>query len=662
MTIKFSPNGNLDISTDPQDLPAQESEGNISSGAMTRCTNLHLDHMGIASTRRGSLKVSANAMADLEVKSLIEQAGNRYAFAGTGIYENEAGIASDLTDDEWGALLYNAYTSLDQSVFATNGTDRKRISGSTVSEWGIDAPVSAPGCLANFDWNYTSLLDPPYLPTWVLQFGSSVTHVTKKKTYIVRKEVQSVANYFNHFTTTAPDGTIYECVHDWEAAHLDNPSAAAVSPSDSTTYKIMNWFELGLNDDTSVYQVRYTYCRKNGDVLEYESNPSPVGYAFQSSGMVLTFTASTDPQVTHFRIYRTLADQGDFYFMAEIQASIDYQTFTIQDTELGALIEIDHYRPPVDGHILFGPAYSGSLFLAVGNNLYYSKPKQPEYWPADYAIEVCPIQLPLIAGCIFSGSTFVANAPDIFQIQGTGPSSFFPLKMGAQCGTLSKQCFLPVVGQGIFHLSSEGIYLFKLGSDVNISEDNFSPVFHGEARGSMPGMNLNFKSRCWMFAWRGKFYFGYPGGTDPRPRDVIVTELSSGRSVHYQYPFAIRCLTVDQTNQRLLAGCTDGFIRIIEEVSITDDDGVAVSWDIETKAFSQFKKIFPRYARYDVDLVSETSLANGFIKLNDAVVQTHPITEARQIKKRHVATSTGDRLSIEISGSGPVDIYAAEVE
>ena len=45
MAIKFTPNGALDITTDPQDLPEQASGKHIVSGAMTRCTNLNLDRL-----------------------------------------------------------------------------------------------------------------------------------------------------------------------------------------------------------------------------------------------------------------------------------------------------------------------------------------------------------------------------------------------------------------------------------------------------------------------------------------------------------------------------------------------------------------------------------------------------------------------------------------
>ena len=639
MALKFSPNGTLDVSTDPMDLPSQQSGNDVVSGAMQRCTNLHLDHDGIASTRRGSQKVSASAMSDLLVKLLVEQGGDRYAIAGASLYLNESSIGSGYTDAEWSAILYNAYNVITQSVFATNGTDLKRITASTIAKWGIDAPEDGPSVLNFINYAYNCHVDPS---------GNYFTG--------------STSLYMYHFTQThtGADGIQRECLYDWEVEHLDNPAIGGISP-DSAMYRVMYWFELE-QSSSSQYQVCYTYCRKSGDILECESNPSPWIAITPQCSILIKPVASGDTQVTHYRFYRTLANLGTMYYAGECSVAAGYFVLTTSDENLGSQLEIDHTPPPADIACLGGPAYSGCIMAGAGNLLWYSKSKQPEYWPYNYNIQVGPPQLPIIAMCMFGGQLFVANASDIWMIQGTGPDTFFPLQMSAAAGTVARQCLCPIIGKGIYHLSSEGIFLFRVGADVCVSEDNFSPIFHGETRGSMPGMNLNYKQNCWMITWRGSFYFGYPGGEDEYPKDVIRTELSSGKSVHFQYPFGIKTVTIDKTNQRLLAGCDDGYIRIIEEIAITDDDGEPVAWDLETMAFSQFRKAFPRYARYDVDFTEGEALAQGFICLNGDSMQTHNLTVPREIRKRHVATSTGDRLSVRITGSGIVDIYAAQVE
>jgi hypothetical protein len=93
----------------------------------------------------------------------------------------------------------------------------------------------------------------------------------------------------------------------------------------------------------------------------------------------------------------------------------------------------------------------------------------------------------------------------------------------------------------------------------------------------------------------------------------------------------------------------------------THDDGTAISYDLQSKEFVQFPKYFPRFARWDVNL-NNGATATGEVLLEGVVKQSHPITTDRQTRKRHVASCTGQRLSVRVHGTGPVDIYAVEVE
>jgi len=50
------------------------------------------------------------------------------------------------------------------------------------------------------------------------------------------------------------------------------------------------------------------------------------------------------------------------------------------------------------------------------------------------------------------------------------------------------------------------------------------------------------------------------------------------------------------------------------------------------------------------------------VLLDGTSVQSHTLSTSRAIKKRLVASGNGDRVAIRISGTGPIDIFAAEVE
>lgn len=564
MKIIFAPTGSLDVSTDPGKLPEKADTNSVSSGAMTRCTNLHLDNPGMASTRRGSAKLNSFP-TDTNITRIIEQAGKRYTFSGSYIYEDEVQIDSTRTaGTTWTATWYNPYNSTTENIYAINGTDRVRIEGGTVYEWGIESPVSAP---------------------------------------------------------TISEGS--------------------------------------LTGITGTYQYVITYCRKEGSTVVSESNPSDPGSITVSDKDVdIEWVASSDPQVTAVRIYRSVAGGSEYYHVADVNIGTTTYNDTMADDALGTEVETDHDRPPL-GDIVIGPSFTGQLFILKDNNLYYCRPNRPDYWPPEYYTEISPATWPLKAGAIYDGQVYLASKSEIYQMQGTGATSYFPLPMGAITGTQSKECFSAVKGVGIFHLGADGIYQYTGGKDYRVP--GFTPVWEGETKGSLPGLDTTYLSRCWMRAWHNKLYFGYVGVGNTYPKDVIVWDLVTNQARHYQYGTGYVYLARDRTNHYLLTADTSGYVWSLEDVNVSTDNGASISWQIESKEFSPFQKMFPRYARYDVTLGTGAT-ANGYILMNGTSKQTHTLTTSRANKKRLITGCTGDRVAIRLSGTGPVDIYKAMVE
>ncbi len=228
MTHFFSPDGSLNVAMDPADLPESGDERGSHSGALTRAKNVRTNEPGKAITRDGSAKLNTTAI-ETAIWWIEEQAGTRYTFAGTQIYEDESSIATGLTSAQWSAIKYRSFNDTTNNIFALNGTDRKRIQSSTVYEWGIAAPTTAP-------------------------------------------------------TLTVGQGT-------------------------------------GL---TGRYNVKYTYLRKQGTTILCESNPSPQSTFHQeltNQSLAVDITDSGDSQVTHVRLYRTLADGVTYYLDQEIPAA-----------------------------------------------------------------------------------------------------------------------------------------------------------------------------------------------------------------------------------------------------------------------------------------------------------------------------------------------------
>lgn len=867
MPVRFNPTGHLDVATDPSDLPMELAGKTAIAGGMTRCTNLTLDRAGIASTRKGSTRLNSSALAT-PIYRIVEQAGVRYAFAGENIYQDEIAIATGLTSAAWGAIKYNAYNVTEQSVFALNGTDRKRVTGGNVYEWGIDAPVAAPsvsgsaadvGVACTYEWEATYsagtttdyTLDATlkvYLPfddgagtgsltdyvgskvftaaggaaasstrdkfgshscyfggssgrittgdhadfdfsdgTWTVDCfariddsetgnhalwfqstntsnyirffldngafsftptfeiyasGAPVLSLVSGTSYAVgtvawrhycmvedgdtysmyvdgvrvatttstarpanytgsfyigssnlsdEKDLTGYVDEFRVFNaakysgasfsvpteayrsalsrqlvgTSQQVGTVYTedatytHILDWEHYQLLDGSSG---PADAAAFKYVWYFETNPNYSSGdTYAIQYTYCRKSGDTLECESNPSGVTYVSATGAIVVTWPAPTDPQVTHVRVYRSLSGETATYYATEYSVGLLSASLTKTDEELGTSAETDHDRPPL-GTILAGPDFQGNCFIAVGNLLYFCKPNQPEYWPSNYYVEVSTPSDPITAVLILAGQLYCLTRTDVYLIQGTGFQSFFPLRQSAVTGGLSHDGALAIRGKGIIRMANDGVWVFAGASDDNITAPRFRPVFAGTDCGSIQGLNQSEADASWIIVWRGKLYLGFPGGTDTYPGEVLVMQMDSGRVEHYDYGRTFSCVTVDTTNDRILAGDSSGYMWVLEDADATGDNGTDITWDYQSgEVTDQVRMYFPRSAKYDVN-VGTGAAANAYVVVDGVIRQTHVLTGERQTRKRLIATCTGRRLQTRITGTGSVDIYAAEVE
>lgn len=416
---------------------------------------------------------------------------------------------------------------------------------------------------------------------------------------------------------------------------------------------------------TGTYNAKYTYARKVGSVVVAESNPSPAGNAtaLTDDKLTVTVTAPTDAQVTHIRLYRTSADGLVYNWDQDIAVGSTSFTSSQADASLGDELETDHTRPPA-GIFVLGPAYDGTCFIIDDNLLYYCKPKQPEYWPATYYIEVSPPQLPGKTLVFHNGQPYYLTANEIYYIQGTGHGTFFPLPMKAKTGAQSIRGAISVAGKGIYHTGPDGIYLFGSGSDVKVTEDSLEPLFRGEDTQGMPGVSS--MDTAWLHVFRNHLYFGYQSEGYNYPTNVLVMNLDTGRIAYYTYDdgsaVEISAIQTDVQNKRLLIGDNSGYVRVIESTSYTDDSGSAIEFELQSKDYGlQTRKHFPRWNKYDVDASSATSCTGALI-LDGDIHHSHEITGNRDTRRRLVGTGNGNRAAIRISGSGPVSIWSSESE
>lgn len=629
MSIIFNPNGLLDIATDPNDLPEQYSGNAIMSGALTRCKNLSLTRNGIAKTRAGTLKINSTAI-DTDIRLILEQAGVRYSFTGDQIYNDESSIASGLTEADWSAISYNAYNDTTKQVYACNGTDLKRIEGSTVYTWGLSAPTDTPNASAQ----------GAGVGTLTGSYSIKFTHAGLVGAVVVRESNGSPAS-----------NTVVLALASAVLATFDRPNQVDVTHV--IVYRTLTNGSAWFNDDS--HATPYYASQGFVYIQDWESSDAYLS----GTGTKFTSTDSTNNReyVFSWELDYSLTTSIVFGQEQWTWEPVLYVSATL-DSALGTQLHTDHELPP-NGTYIAGPTYDGTVFMIVGNLLYYALPKQPEYWPSTYFIEVSQIEYPGKLIVFHNGQPYFITQNEIYYIQGTGAGTFFPLPMKAKTGAQSAMGAVSVRGHGIFHTGPDGLYLFS-GEDKKITETTLDPIFRGETVNGMPA--VSDISTSWLFFDNGKLYFGYTSSGYTQPTNILVFNLETSRVTYYAYSLQIRTITKDVFNNRILIGEETGFIRRIENPADTTDDGTAITWEIQSKDYTlQTRAHFPRWVKYDVDASSANS-ATGTYLLDDTAHQTHTLSSARNTNRRLVATGNGRRAALKINGTGPVSIYSVEAE
>lgn len=637
MSLVFKPLGTLDLNSDPSSLEVSGSGSNIIGSTMQRCKNLRLDIPGEAKLRYGSAKLSSTQMSGNE-NHIREQMGSRYVF-GTSIYEDEVSIGSGYAKGIWSSVLYNAYNSLNLNIFALNGNETVRIQDGVVYNWGIEVPpiemtVEALDSLTGLTGTYNAKITFARYEGGTVVYESNPSEAAETSAVLVDQGLKITIEY-DSFGPLDP-----------QATHVRLYRTTA----DGLLYYFEKAFEI---DELVLSEFDYAYT---ADFEESDAYISGTGY-------LVSFH--------NYYLYRGVFDWEEHYkdsgYFDYTNPRTSYSggediviTTNVADSALGVQVVTDRYPPPV-GSLVLGPNYNGYIFIIYKNLIYFSLPKQPEYWPPTYYVEVSSLQHHIKSATFYNGQLYVATVQDIFAVLGTGAETFFPVKQAAITGAIGPNTMYGLDGVGIFHVGNDGLYLYSSSvGDRKISADRLDRIFRGETVNDVPG--AGDLTTSWIVQFNNKVYFGYPDSTNTYPQHVLVYELTNKKIVYYDFGIEIPHITVDITNQRLICIDANGYSWELEKASVTTDDGTAISWEIESQNFTlQTRAHFPRWIKYDVNAQNANSVT-GAIVLDGTVLQSHTVTGNRSTKRRLVTTGNGERCSMRLTGTGPVSVYAMESE
>ena len=141
---------------------------------------------------------------------------------------------------------------------------------------------------------------------------------------------------------------------------------------------------------SGAYFSAYTYARVVGSSVAHESNPSPNGTTRTLSSQTLdtTVVASTDPDVTNIRLYRTIAGGSSLLFDQQVANAGATINSTQADTSLGTAVETDNNVPNNMSWVAeFQSHVWGCRDSSNPHYLWYSKRFRPESFPLSQFLE-----------------------------------------------------------------------------------------------------------------------------------------------------------------------------------------------------------------------------------------------------------------------------------
>ena len=300
--------------------------------------------------------------------------------------------------------------------------------------------------------------------------------------------------------------------------------------------------------------------------------------------------------------------------------------------------------------------------MIVDNDLRWCDAKQPEYWPSDNSLELAGPDEPGISLTVYNGQLYAFSKWKAWFIQGTGTGVFNPVPIPVFTGSQSPFGTYSLSGTGIYHLGHDGIYLFGSGVEKKITEQTINPIFNEDTNG-MP--KISGITESWFIMFENDLHFHYGDGS------VFVINQQTQKLQFFQYDEKLSNPCIDESNNHLICQDNSGYIRRLYDSE--NDAGTAIDWEVESKDFTlQTRAHFPRWAKYDVgDRASSTNTVKGEIYLNGSLHQTHQIIDSagtnirsynRNTRKRLIEIGNGERCKIKITGSGPMTIFAVEME
>ncbi len=404
------------------------------------------------------------------------------------------------------------------------------------------------------------------------------------------------------------------------------------------------------------YDYRYThYDPRTGA----EGNPSPVmaeaNYLDSLRRDIVITTVAQGDSAVRQRIYRrggSIID--DWYFVGTSSGDGVAYTDTLTDDAIVAAgtVKLNHFQPvptvDADGNtvlaqplpVIFGPA--NGLLFALGDpyrpgHLYWCIPDEPDHWPDDANLEVCPPSEELMAGFMAASTPFCFSRERLYRLLPnlSGSAEVTAVTTGCRRGIVGRHAWAVGLG-GIYGVSKDGI--FRTGGEAEeiMSQDIFR-LFEDETWNGYAPVDWDFPEAIRLSISQDFLYFLYQA-TDGE-RYVLVCSIIDKAWFHYDFAVTPAYIVNEEDAPEptvLVGGLTGGRSFTHEGFS---DHGTAIATTIRNGTWDLGR---PREDKLLGDQILDADLQN----VTNATLQNRLNNETVANGVQALEVSTGRRRFI----------------
>lgn len=438
---------------------------------------------------------------------------------------------------------------------------------------------------------------------------------------------------------------------------------------------------------TGTYSAVYTYVRKVGTTVAHESNPSPAGddTALTSDTLDITVGDSSDSQVTHIRIYRTVAGGSVYLFDQEVLNADQTVNSSQADSALGSAVSTDNDQPR-----------GGTIVHALRDRLWtndkdfpsrmrYTARFLPESQPADNFIEIGSETHTITAITSINGALLVFTESTKFSVieqladvnaiggglrlVGSAVAGFLSIELPSSRGCVAPNAVVST-GIGVIYPTKEGVFITDgTSTPEQLVSAPIQSIFLGTSNSGIAPIDFTKESNMVAEFHRGRYYLSYTSTVSTTGENDITAILDAGTGQWYFWNHGFSAMTFDDHANIFYAGRETGNIDEIEKANQLSDFSTetAIAAEIDTPERDggdlMSRKLF-LYLRVDAEVATGDTLTVAFYT-DDTLRHTFTIT-GNSTKKllRLPSGSMGFtwRTELTYSGTGRLKFHGVEAQ